>query len=214
MAEATLAAQVREEKGKQAAKHIRQMGLVPGIIYGPGETPSMLNLNGKELLTLLHSFGRNAIVNLRIGDKKKNIKAFIYDIQHDPISGDIIHVDLKRINLNEKIHLSVPIRLSGVPEGVKNEGGILEHTLHSLEIFCLPTNIPDTIVLDVSNLHLGYSIHVKDIPASNFEILTELSATVVHVVAPKVVKVEEEVEAAVEGVEPAEPEVVGEEKEE
>ena len=214
MAEATLAAQVREEKGKQAAKHIRQMGLVPGILYGPGETPSMLNLNGKELLTLLHSFGRNTIVNLRVGDKKKNIKAFIYDIQHDPISGDITHVDLKHINLKEKIHLSVPIRLSGVPEGVKNEGGILEHTLHSLEILCLPTNIPDTIILDVNNLHLGDSIHVKDIPASNFEILTELFATVVHVVAPKIVKVAEEVEEIIEGAEPAEPEVIGEEKEE
>lgn len=212
MSEATLAAQIREEKGKQAAKHFRRLGLIPGILYGPGEEPSMLNINGKELLTLLHTFGRNAIVNLRVGDKKKNVKAFIYNIQHDPISGDISHVDLKHINLKEKIHLSVPIRLTGIPEGVKNEGGILEYNLHSVEIMCLPTNIPETITLDVSSMHLGDSIHVSDISAEHFEILSELSATIVHVVAPKVVKAAEEVVEVVEGGEPAEPEVIGEEE--
>ena len=215
MAEANLIAQKREKKGKQAAKHFRRDGFIPGILYGPGEEPSMLTVIDKELLNLLHAYGRNVIVNLRIDDNKKNIKAFIYDIQHDPMSGDITHVDLKHINLKEKIHLSIPIRLKGIPDGVKNEGGILEHNLHALEIVCLPTDIPESITLDVSELHMGDSIHIRDIEEKNFEILMDKSTTVVHIISPRV---SVEVEEAVEGVlleEPGEaagPEVIGEEE--
>ena len=215
MAEANLIAQKREKKGKQAAKHFRRDGFIPGILYGPGEEPSMLTVINKELHTLLHTYGRNVIVNLRLDDSKKNIKAFIYDIQHDPMSGDITHVDLKHINLKEKIHLSIPIRLKGLPTGVKNEGGILEHNLHALEIECLPADIPDSITLDVSELRMGDSIHVSDLEATNFEILIDTSTTVVHVVAPRVVvEVEEEVEGELlEEIDEAEgPEVIGEEE--
>ena len=215
MAEAQLIAQKREKKGKQAAKHFRRDGFIPGVLYGPGEKPSMLTVISKELHNLLHSYGRNVIVNLQVGDKKKNIKAFIYDIQHDPISGDITHVDLKHIDLKDKIHLSIPIRLKGLPTGVKNEGGILEHNLHALEIECLPVDIPDSITFDVSELHLGDSIHVSDIEEKNFEILTEKSTTVVHVITPRViVEVEEEVEEELieEGEEAEGPEVIGEEE--
>ncbi len=218
MPEASIVAEIREKKGKQAAKQLRRDGFIPGILYGPGEDPSMLKIDLKELLTLLHTFGRNAIVDLRIANKKNEIKAFIFDIQHDPISGDITHVDLKHINLNKKIHLSVPIRLTGIPEGVKNEGGILEHVLHALEIVCLPADIPVSITFDVTDLHMGDSIHVSDVEAGNYEILSDISSTVVHVIAPKVIKaVEEEEEVEIEemveeGEEPTEPEVIGEEE--
>ena len=215
MAEAQLMAQRREKKGKQAAKHFRRDGFIPGILYGPGEKPSMLTVINKELHNLLHTHGRNVIVNLRLDDKKKIIKAFIYDIQHDPISGDITHVDLKHIDLNEKIHLAIPIRLTGLSTGVKNEGGILEHNLHTLEVVCLPADIPESITLDVSELALGDGIHVSDIEENNFEILIDKSATVVHVVAPRVViEVEEEVEEELldEEGEAEGPEVIGEEE--
>lgn len=213
MPDATIAAQARVGKKKQAAKQLRREGLVPGVLYGRGEEPSLLTINSKELLVLLHSFGRNAVVDLKIEGKDKAFKTFIYEIQHDPLSGDIIHVDFKHILLTEKISLSVPIRLEGVPEGVKNEGGILEHVMHTLNINCLPTDIPSQITLDVSDLNLGGIIHVKDIPAENFEILDEQERTVVHVVAPKVSKVaEEEGEEEIMGLEEAaEPEVIGEE---
>ena len=217
MPEASLVAESREKKGKQAAKQLRRNGLIPGILYGPGEKPSMLSINQKELLILLHSFGRNAIVNLRLAsNKRKKIKAFFYEIQHDPISGDIIHIDLKHIDLNQKIHLSVPVYLEGVPEGVRNEGGILEHLMHKIEIFCIPADIPERITIDVTNLHLGDAVHVSDIEAANFEILSDMSSTLVHIVTPKVITVEEEeipeeeLEEEVEG--PAEPEVIGEEE--
>jgi large subunit ribosomal protein L25 len=211
MPEASLVAQIRDKKGKQAAKQLRREGLVPGILYGPGEEPSMLSINVKELFNLLHTFGRNIVVNLSLASSKKKIKAFIYEIQHDPISGDIIHVDLKHINLKEKIHLSVPVHLTGIPEGVKNEGGILEHSMHTLEILCLPTHIPEHITVDVSALHLGDAIHVGDIEAKDFEFISEKSGTVVHIIAPKIVKVVEEAPPE-EGELPPEPEVIGEEE--
>ncbi|MCE5249278.1 50S ribosomal protein L25 [bacterium] len=211
MPEASLVAHKREQKGKQAAKQLRREGLIPGILYGPGEEPSMLTINMKELLNLLHAFGRNVIVNLGVDTSKKKIKAFIYDIQHDPISGDIIHVDLKHINLKEKIRISVPVQLTGVPEGVKNEGGILEHSLHTLEILCLPVNIPERITIDVSGLHLGDAVHIGDIATTDFEFISEKTSTVVHVIAPKIAKVVEEAPAE-EGELPAEPEVIGEEE--
>jgi large subunit ribosomal protein L25 len=210
MAEATLHVQARAEKGKQVAKHLRNQGFIPGVLYGPGEQPSLLSIVNKDFLHLLHTYGRNVVVDLAVGDKKKKVKAFIYEIQHDPISGDIIHIDLKHINLKEKITVTIPIHLSGTATGVKNEGGILEHLMHTVEISCLPTEIPDAITLDVTDLHTGGVIHVKDLPLTGFEAAVDMESIVVHVVAPKLQPVEEKPEE----VETAEPEVIGEKKEE
>jgi large subunit ribosomal protein L25 len=211
MAEATLQVQARTERGKQGAKHLRNQGFVPGVLYGPGEQPSLLSIQLKDFLHLLHTRGRNVVVDLAVGDKKRKIKAFIYEIQHDPISGDIIHVDLKHISLKEKINVTIPIRLSGIPIGVKNEGGILEHLMHSIEITCLPTEIPDAITLDVSQLHTGGVIHVKDLPLEKLEANSAAEHIVAHVVAPKLHVAEEE---KPEEVATAEPEVIGGKKEE
>jgi len=210
MAEATLQVQARTEKGKQAAKHLRRKGQIPGILYRPGEKPSMLDINQKDILNLLHTYGRNVVVDLTLGDKKKKVKAFIYEIQHDPISGDIIHVDLKHINLKEKINVTVPVHLTGIPTGVKNEGGILEHLMHAIEVRCLPTDIPDSITLDVTDLHNGGIIHVRDIPRDKFEIVSEPESVVVHIVSPRAT-IEAKIGEAAAG---AEPEVIGEKKEE
>lgn len=210
MAEATLQVQTRTEKGKQAAKHLRKEGLVPGILFGPGEQPSMLSINLKKFLNLLHMYGRNVVVDLAVGDRKRKIKAFIYEIQHDPISGDIIHVDLKHISLKEKITVTIPVHLTGISTGVKNEGGILEYLMHTVEISCLPTEIPESITLDISPLHIGGAIHVRELPHEKFEIINDPENVVVHVVAPKVPVVEEKPEEAI----PVEPEVIGGKKEE
>lgn len=209
MAEASLKAQIRTGKGKQVSKHLRKEGLIPGVLYGPGEIPSLLSLDSKEFLSLLHTFGRNVVVDLTVGDKKKKVKAFIYEIQHGPLFGDIIHIDLKHISLKEKMHVTIPIHIVGIPFGVKNEGGILEHILHTVEISCLPVDIPEDIKVDVANIHTGESIHVKDLAREKFEILAEPEAIVVHVVAPKIAAVEEPTEVGL-----IEPEVIGEKKEE
>jgi len=212
MPEAILKAQIRNIKGKQAAKQLRRENLIPAIIYGVGEEPTKLTVELKNLLILLHAFGRNAVVNLSVDNSKKKIKAFIYEIQHDPISGDIIHVDLKHISMKEKIHVLVPIYLEGNPEGVKNEGGIVEHVMHTLEIISLPSEIPNVITIDISKLHIGDVIHVNDIEHEKFEIVPEPERTIVHVIAPKIVVVPVEEEALIEEEEAIEPEVIGEEE--
>ena len=217
MAEATLQVNTREEKGKQAMKKLRQEGFVPGVLYGPGKDPSLLSINSRELFNLLHSYGRNVVVNLNIGDGQKNVKTFIFEIQHDPITDNIIHVDFKHISLDVKIHVAVPVHLEGIPVGVRSDTGITEHIMHTIEIRCFPIEIPEEIVINIEDLEIGDSIHVKDIGEKNFEILSEKERTVVHVIAPKVVAVVEEVEEVVEGEEleieeePAEPEVIGKE---
>jgi len=210
MAEAMLKAMTRAVKGKQAAKHLRQEGRIPGILYGAGEKPTSLNIDLKDFVNLLHANGRNAVVNLIIDKRRTPVKAFIYEIQHDPISGDIIHVDLKHISLKEKIHVTIPIHLTGIPEGVKNEGGILEHLMHTIDISCLPAEIPDAIHLDVSGLHTGTVVHVKDIPHPSFELLSDPESAVVHIFTPRAHAVEEK--PVEEG--PAEPEVIRKEGEE
>ena len=212
MAEATLKAQIREQKGKQASKRFRYQGMIPGILYGADEEPMLLKIDLKELLLLLHSFGRNIVVNLAIGNKRKKIMAFIFDIQHNPISGNIIHIDLKHISLKEKIHVSVPVHLSGDPEGVRNEGGIVEHIMHKLEIISLPADIPEEIIIDIADLHIGDVIRVKDIAHGKFDIIPEPESTVVHLIAPKVVLVPEDEVSIEEEEETAEPEVIGEEE--
>ncbi len=211
MGESTLQAQLREVKGKQAAKQMRKKGLIPVILYGLNNEPSLLSIKSKELMNILHSSGRNIVVNLVLGEEKKNVKTFIFEIQHAPITGNIIHVDFKYISLKEKIHVSVPIHLEGTPEGVRSEGGIIENVMHTLEIKCLPIEIPEAITLDISHMHVGEAIHVKDIEQKNFEIISDLERTIVHVIAPKVIAIEEIVEEItaeeVEGI--AEPEIIG-----
>jgi len=219
MAEAKLKAEVREATGKQGAKNLRRQGLVPGIFYGMHKEPVSLSIDGKELSDLLHSFGRNMVVNLTVGSDQKKITAFIYEIQHEPITGNIIHVDFKHISLKEKIHVAVPVRLEGTSWGVKNEGGILENTMHTIDVSCLPGDIPESLVFDVSEMRIGDVIHVSDITEKNFEILSDKDNTIVHVVAPKIAAVEEveeeaEEEELAELEEPTEPEVIGAKKQE
>ena len=216
MAEATLQVQIREKKGKQAAKHMRNEGFVPGVLYGPGKEPFLLTIDYKELFNLLHSFGRNAVVNIVPEGGKKKIKAFIYEIQSEPLSGNIIHIDFKHISLKEKIHVTVPIYLEGIPEGVKNEGGMIDQAMHALEIVCFPADIPENIKLDVSPLCIGDIIHVRDIEKKNFEFISDPDNNVVHVIAPKIV-LAEELEEVLEGEEAEEleePEVIGQKEEE
>ncbi len=220
MAEA-LSAHTREQTGKQAAKRLREEGLIPATLYGAGVDTESLTINCKDLTTLLHAEGRNVIVDLTVDGGKKSAKTFIYDIQHDPITDNIIHVDLKHINLNEKINVEIPVHIEGEAEGVKNEGGILEHIMHKIEVSCLPTNIPTEIVVDVSDLNIGDALHVSDLQTENFEFISEEERTIVHVIAPRIVVVEEEEEGieGIEGIEDeleekaAEPEIIGKKSE-
>ena len=123
-------------------------------------------------------------------DGKEN-KVILRELQRDPGTSRVLHVDFHAISMNKAIHISVPIHFMGLSEGVKNEGGIMQTTMRELEVSCLPSNIPEHFEIDVTNLRIGESIHVKEVSIPNAEIISEKQRTIVVISAPTVMKVEE-----------------------
>ncbi len=212
MAIVALEAAPRTDTGKGVARKLRAGGRVPGVYYGRGEDSIALTVALKDLHSVLDSAdGSNVIVDLKLqGGGAKDMKALIREIQRDPVAGVILHLDLQHISLTERITVEVPIVLIGVPTGVKDGGGILEHLLREVEVECLPTDIPAKLEIDVSNLAIGDSLHVSDLKVERAEILTEADRAIAAVVPPTIL---EEVAPAEEGA-AAEPEVIGAKKDE
>ncbi|HJR53654.1 MAG TPA: 50S ribosomal protein L25/general stress protein Ctc [Gemmatimonadota bacterium] len=201
---ATITAHSRESRGKGAARQTRREGRIPGVLYGHGEDSVPLSVDANELHRLVHTISiENTIVDLDLGSGEP-YKVLIRELQRHPFRDEFVHIDFFHVAMDEQIQVEVPIVLLGTPTGVKNKGGVLDHQLRELEVFCLPGNIPEKIELEVSHLDIGDSIHVSDIELPDVEILTELDRSVVAVLAPTVIEVEEAAEEA-----PAEPEVIG-----
>jgi large subunit ribosomal protein L25 len=212
MAITSLKGNRREGVGKSVSRKLRAQGIVPAVYYGRGEDPIALTVNAKEIDTLLHAGGSsNVIVDLQVeGDATTDRKALIREIQRDPVAGNLLHLDFQHISLTERITVEVPIELVGVPTGVKDGGGILEHLLREVEVECLPTDIPSGITFDVSGLAIGDSLHVSDLSAPGVEILTDGERTIATVVPPTVLEEAKPAEAEAGAVEP---ELVKEKKE-
>jgi len=214
MEELFLDAEIREEIGKGKTKVLRDKGFIPAVIYADGKDALSLKLSNRQLVRLVHQHRiEGVIINLNIKDDKKHKSrpCLVKEIQHDPVHGDIVHVDFNQISLTKEIKVNVPITAKGEPTGVKLEGGSLEHILWEIEIECLPVNIPKDIEVDISSLKLGESIHVRDIIVPlGTKILNDPGAIILSIVAP--MKEEVPVEA-VEGEEKQEPEVIKEKKE-
>lgn len=207
---------VRHDKGKGAARKIRGAKSIPGIVYGKGRDALMVTLPAREFLrTVSGQSTSNLIVDLQI-EGETTVKTLIREIQVDPVTGIVMHVDLNEISLTDKIEVEIPIELDGVPVGVKNSGGILQHPIRSLSIKCLPQDMPEVVRLDVSQLEIGDAIKVESLGFENVEIMADPETTLASVIPPT--KVEEvapvEGEELAEGEEPSEPEVVGKEKKE
>jgi large subunit ribosomal protein L25 len=214
MEEILLNVAVREETGKQKAKKARREGFIPGVIYGEGKQPVAVSITTKDLIHLVHTRGsENTIVSVQVDGQAggKSRHCLIKDMQYDPVVGNIIHVDLNEISLTKVIKVEVPVNAKGEPVGVKQDGGSLDHIMWKLEVECLPTNIPKSFDVDVSQLKIGDSIHVRDIQfPSGVKCLNDVDATVLSVSAP----VQEVAPAeVVEGEESKEPEVIKEKKE-
>lgn len=196
----------RDSIGKGGARKARAAGRIPGVIYGHGETPMPVTVDGREFATAMRAHkGGNAIVNLKVDSGEYT--ALVRDAQIDPLSRAIVHLDFQHISLTETIEVEVAVHPVGLAVGVKDGGGVLELITRQLEIRCLPTAIPAAIDVDVTALAIGASIHVSDIKAEGFTILTDPATTVITVVAPTV-----EEAAPVDATAPAavaEPEVVG-----
>jgi large subunit ribosomal protein L25 len=169
---------------KNAARRVRVAGKIPAVIYGAGHESVAVELDPKQILRILYSeSGHNTIFDVEIAGQGV-AKAMIVDWQYEPIRDTLLHIDLKRIALDKKMTVSVPVKLIGVPSGVKNEGGILDQVLREVEIECLPGDIPSHIDVDVTGLGIHGAIRVADLPKSgSITYLDADDATVAHVVA-------------------------------
>jgi large subunit ribosomal protein L25 len=205
----------RADIGKGAARKARAAGRIPGVLYGHGQEPVALSVSAREFELAVRKQGGNPIIGLGLDGAEHT--ALIRDVQYDPLTHDIIHLDFLRISLTEAIEVEVPIRLVGLPVGVKDGGGILEPILRELKVRCLPTAIPASVEVDVAALNIGDSVHVSAIVLPEVTILTDADVTVATVVPPTVQveeKPAEEAAVAAEGAEPTEPEVIAKGKKE
>jgi len=192
-------AQKRKGVGKSAVRHLRQNGEVPGVVYGEGEDPLNLKVNEHDLRGFLGTSGESTLVEL-IVENDEPILALVEEIQHHPVTDRILHVDFKLIPRDKPVEISVPIELIGVSPGVK-EGGLLEQTMRELNIKCKPTDAPENVVIDISELDFDNAIHVNEIEIpEDVEILDDMERTVVTVIVPKMLEVEEEAPVAEEMV--------------
>jgi len=182
---------VRSVDGRAEVKKLRDAARVPAVIYGRQTKPENLELNAREMDDLIHhSLSENILVDLAV-DKKKRL-ALVQEVQHHPLSGKVLHVDFHEVAEDETVTVMVPVETTGEAVGVKTGGGVLEHIIFKLKVRALPKNLPEQILIDVSALEVGKSIHLGEIKApEGVEIMGKKSTTVVAVAMPKT-----EVEAA------------------
>jgi large subunit ribosomal protein L25 len=194
-----LAAEVREPQKKGAARRLRRAGRIPAVMYGHGEPSTPVSLEQSEFDALLRTREGTVIIEVDVAERGQQ-QTIIREIQRDPVTGRILHVDLQHISLTETINVEVPMHVTGTPYGVKTEGGILEHHLRAVEIECLPGSIPPYIEVDVTELKIGDSIHVEELAIDReaITVLADPRTTVVAVIPPRLVKTaaEEAEEAA------------------
>lgn len=207
----TLKAEVRTGKGKGVARKLRASGRVPAVVYGSGAEPLALSLGGHETSLLFHSISvDNTIVNLEVEGQKAPISTLLREIQTHPLRPGIVHVDFLRIEMGVEVELEIPVHLIGVPKGVREDGGMLEQSIHHLPIRCTPVNIPEDVHVDVTGLELGQILHVSDLPLPDSVVaLVDADRVVCSIQLPRAAEATPEAAAA-----PAEPERIGGKKEE
>ena len=205
-------AKPRVGRGKNDARRTRRAGMVPITVYGGGAETVAAVAPLSDLAAILRSeAGRNTIFTIDVEGVGES-EVMFHDRQIDPVRGRLIHADLTRLVKGQKIEVTVPLHLNGEPIGVREKQGVLEQIIREIEIRCEPREIPDTLEVDVSNLDVHDVLHVSDIPRSEaVEILTDPEQVIATV---GIVKEEVAPAPAVEGEEPAEPEVIGKGKKE
>jgi len=204
--QANLEATTRTQTGKGAARSLRRQGKIPGVIYGHDRAAEPVVVDTSALKKMLVGISAGTTVFDVVVDGRPAVKALIRELQRDSVRpGEILHLDLYEVRADETVTLSIPIHLVGIPDGVRNFGGVLDHVLRELEIEVLPADIPEHVELDVTNLAIGHSLFVRDLKVEKAEILNDPDTPVCTVVAPRA----EEAPAPVEEVAaPAEPELI------
>jgi len=191
-----LKAYPRTQTRRCGSKKLRDAGRVPAVVYGRQAKPQNLEISSKEITDLIHrSVSENVLVDLSVeNDPRSKRLALVQEIQHHPLNGKVLHVDLHEVAENEKVTVMVPVETVGEAAGVKTGGGVLDHVLFKLKVRSLPKDLPEQIIVDVTNLELGKAIHLGEIKApTGTEILGDKNIPVVSVALPRA---EEEVAAA------------------
>ncbi len=212
MEEIKLDVQVRAQVGSRRIKQIRRENAVPAIVYGGETKPTSIKVDRSNYERIMrHHHGQSVIFRLNVLDGEKKLKDYsviVKEEQHDPVSDRLLHIDFNRISLTKELEVKVPIETKGDPVGVKRDGGSLEHILWELPVICLPTKIPQKIVVEVGHLLIGDAIHVKDITLPEGVRTKQDPDTILVSVIPPM---KEEAMAPAEGG-PTEPEVMKEKK--
>ncbi len=203
-----LDAKPRTPGTKNDARRVRKGGEIPAVVYGAGKDAAPVSVDPRVVTRILNSkTGHNTIFDLSLDGERT--KAMIVDWQYEPLKGTLLHIDLKRIAMDKKLTVEVPVVLTGEAAGVKTQGGIMEQLLREIEIECLPADIPSAIEVDVTELVFGKILRVSDLPHSEkLHFLTDEAQPVAHVVAVKEVATTTEAVAGEAAAAPAEPEVI------
>jgi large subunit ribosomal protein L25 len=206
----TVPAETREPRGKNEARRLRVRGLTPAVVYGSGGQALAVSVDPKQIVRILHSStGHNTIFNVAVKDGE-TAPVMLVDWQFDPVKENLLHVDLKRIDLTKRLRVSVPVLAHGDPKGVKQQGGLLELVTREVEIECLPDDIPEHFTVDVTELMMGQAKRAADVTLSgSMKLLSPADAVLAHVVALRAEVVEEAAAPAeAEAAPAAEPEVI------
>lgn len=199
-----ITAELRADIGiKGTLKNLRKNGKIPAVIYGGDGATVTLLVTEKEISSILRT--SNAVIKIKYGDKEDTV--IVKEIQRNVVTDKLLHIDFQRILMTEKIKVKVPVKLTGEAYGIKVQAGILEYSMREINVQCLPTEIPKEIEVDITELHIGSGVRIKDLHTEKVEVLDDPNQIVVSIVAAK----EEVVEpvAATEVAGPAEPEVIG-----
>lgn len=208
-----ITAQPRQIQGRKASRKLARLGFIPGVLYGGDRPPVNFQIDPRKLEHILHAAGGGTtLFKFEIEGAEEPGVTIIKDIQHDPLTGNVIHADLFRISMDREIHVKVPFHLMGTATGVKNQGGVLDFVTRAVDVSCLPGDIPERIDIDVSALEIGDAMRISDLSLSEkITIHGDPNTPIATVVAPAAEKAAaaEEAEAAEVAVEEgAEPEVI------
>ncbi len=201
----------REAASTRANKRLRKLDVIPGVLYGQGREPLSIQIERVKLRAAFSGdAGRNAILSLNIDGEKEPVTAILKAMEIDRVRDRVTHIDLMAISMSEKITAPVPVHLIGDPDGVKLDGGMIEHSLHEILVAALPGAVPTEINVDITDLRIGHSLHVRDLTAEgSYEFIGDPDAVICSCVVTRAAMASSA--SAEEGGEPAQPTVIGEE---
>jgi large subunit ribosomal protein L25 len=212
VSEPTVTVRLREQTGKNANRRLRASGEIPAVVYGGDADSAAIRVDGKSVLRLIREGGENAVFLLQLEGTDRTRHSMIRDLQWNPLTDALVHIDFQRVKMDQEVQVSAPVALTGTPEGVKNEGGLVEFITREIAVTCLPGDIPSSIELDISALHIGQHVEAGELVIPDAVRLDEDdNRVIVSVAAPRIAEEEEEVTDEDELLEAFtdEPEMVG-----